>query len=58
MCVNDFAPPGMCRRLMHNHVMSSRQTKHSVETKKITGADGNLLPLKVHLKLSPRASCK
>ena len=53
---NDFAPPGVRRRLMVNLNMASKTTHQRVRTKIDSGSDGNLLALSVYLSLFPGAT--
>ena len=53
---NDFAPPGVRRRLMVNLNMASKTKCQRVRTKIDSGSDGNLLALSVYLSLFPGAT--
>ena len=57
ICVNDFAPPGVCRRFMLNLVICQAE-KHHIRTKKDSCSGVNLLPLNVYLQLFPRTTHK
>ena len=48
---NDFAPPGVRRRLTVNLNMPSKTKCQRVRTKIDSGSDGNLLTLSVYLSL-------